>query len=205
MEYWNYLRVKESSKEESNIWRKQLFVSLYVGEEEKAIIARIIELFVEHKHSFELGNKSAITVHQRSSSSVGEMAHSLWPMANGRNIKSIDPSAICDLPKANPSSSPVGKDSAASPMKNVVHGSQVASKEIKIIMKKILQEAVALKRAFKVLQEEIQFKGEGDEGEDYVAFITDIPDKDEIEFFLRPYTKGVYTLILRGVTAYLHD
>lgn len=57
----------------------------------------------------------------------------------------------------------------------------------------------------KILQEEIQFKGEGEEGEDYVAFITDIPDKDEIEFYLRPYTKGVYTLILRGVTAYLHD
>ena len=57
----------------------------------------------------------------------------------------------------------------------------------------------------KVLQEEIQFKEEGDEGEDYIAFITDIPNKNEIEFYLRPYTKDVYTLIFRGVTAYLHD
>lgn len=57
----------------------------------------------------------------------------------------------------------------------------------------------------KVLQEEIQYKENLDEGEDYISFITEIPDDNNIEFYLRPYTTGVYTLILRGVTAYLHD
>ncbi|MHA1124140.1 MAG: hypothetical protein ACTSO7_00525 [Candidatus Heimdallarchaeota archaeon] len=57
----------------------------------------------------------------------------------------------------------------------------------------------------KVLQERIQYKGDGEDGEDYVAFITDIPDDNYIEFYLRPYTKEVYTLIFKGVTAYLHD
>jgi len=57
----------------------------------------------------------------------------------------------------------------------------------------------------KVLQEPIQYKEDDESGEDYVAFITDIPNKNDIEIYLRPYTKKVYTLIFRGITAYLHD
>ncbi len=64
----------------------------------------------------------------------------------------------------------------------------------------------------KVIEEEIQFRENPDNGEDFISFITEIPEikKEEegegaIEIFLRPYTQDVYTLQFFGVTAYLHD
>ncbi len=55
-----------------------------------------------------------------------------------------------------------------------------------------------------VKQEKVQFHEE-QEGIDYIAFITDIPDDEIIEIYLRPFTKDVYTLKFWGLTAYLHD
>ncbi len=41
---------------------------------------------------------------------------------------------------------------------------------------------------------------------DNIAFLTDIPEKEHLEIFLRPYAKeDVFTLIFTGVIAYLHD
>lgn len=44
------------------------------------------------------------------------------------------------------------------------------------------------------------------DGEDHITFLTDVPEDEHLEIYLRPYAKeNLYTLIFKGLIAYLLD